>query len=108
MINLCNYKDQSNSLPFKYESASIGTLISFVDKEGGFTLIPELAALDLAEDKKDLAKMLKDVNPVREVSLVTNKVFVKNRILQALKTEILSAVPPEMLKKSRGEVVEWN
>lgn len=107
VINLCNYKDQSNSLPFKYESASIETLIHFVDKEGGFTLIPELAARDLNETKTNLAKPLKNMNPVREVSLVTNKVFVKNRILQVLKTEITHSVPAELLKKSRGEIVEW-
>lgn len=107
VINLCKLKDSSNALPFVYESASIETLIKFVDREGGFTLIPELAAMDLPKDKKYLAKQIKDVKPIREISLVTNRVFVKKRILEILKTEIQQALPKEMLDKKRGEVVEW-
>ncbi|MBK9592042.1 MAG: hydrogen peroxide-inducible genes activator [Crocinitomicaceae bacterium] len=107
VINLCKIKDSNNALPFEYESASIETLIKFVDKEGGFTLIPELAALDLPDSKKHLAKQIKDVKPIREVSLVTNRVFVKQRILEVLKTEIIQSVPKEMLDKKRGEIVEW-
>lgn len=107
VVNLCKMKDQTNSLPFEYESASIETLIKFVDKEGGFTLIPELAVNDFSEGKKQLAKRIRDVNPVREVSLVTSRVFVKQRILEALKKEILESIPKEMLDKKRGEIVEW-
>jgi len=106
-VNLCMTKEQMSSLPFQYESASIETLIKFVDKEGGFTLIPELALNDMTESKKSLAKRIKDVNPVREVSLVTSRVFVKQRILEALKSEILNSIPKEMLDKKRGEIVEW-
>lgn len=107
IINLCKLKDGQKSLPFEYESASIETLIKFVDAEGGFTLIPELAVDDLPLNKKNCTKELKDVKPIREVSLVTNRVFVKQRILEALKVEIMQSVPREMLSKSRGSIVEW-
>jgi len=113
VVNLCKIKDQNSITsskgkhPFSYESASIETLIKFVDKEGGLTLMPELALLDLPESKKKLAKQLVGKSPVREVSIVTNKVFVKQRILQVLKEEIIKAIPKEMIDKSRGEIVEW-
>jgi len=107
VINLCKLKNNSHNLPFAYESASIETLIKFVDKEGGLTLIPELAILDLPDVKKKLAKKLTGITPVREVSLVTNRVFVKQRILQVLKDEIIQVIPKEMLDKKRGEIVEW-
>lgn len=107
VVNLCKLKNNSNNLPFAYESASIETLIKFVDKEGGLTLIPELAVLDLPDAKKKLAKKITGLSPVREVSLVTNRVFVKQRILQVLKDEIIRAIPKEMLDKKRGAVVEW-
>lgn len=107
-VNLCKQKDQKNTLPFSYESASIETLLKFVDKEGGFTLVPELAVNEMTESKRKLAKNIKDVNPVREISLITNRVFVKQRILEVLKNEITQSVPKEMLDKKRGAVVEWN
>ena len=107
VVNLCKLKNNGNNLPFAYESASIETLIKFVDKEGGLTLVPELAILDLPDSKKKLAKKLTDISPVREVSLVTNRVFVKQRILQVLNDEIIRVIPKEMLDKKRGEIVEW-
>jgi LysR family transcriptional regulator, hydrogen peroxide-inducible genes activator len=106
-VNLCKIKSGQGNLPFTYESASIETLIKFVDKEGGSTLVPELAILDLPPVKQKLAKPVAGKAPLREVSLVTNRVFVKQRILQALQDEIKLSVPKEMLVKSRGEIVEW-
>lgn len=107
VINLCKLKDDKMTLPFKYESATIETLIKFVDREGGITLIPELACNDLSDSRKKNAKSIKDINPVREVSLVTNRVFVKQRILKALEEGILEIIPDEMKDKKRGEIVEW-
>lgn len=107
MINLCRLKDKQRSLSFEYESASIETLMKFVDKEGGFTLIPELAAQDLSIEKQKNAKEIKDVKPVREISLVTNKVFIKHRMYNALKETILDSLPKEMQAKNRGSIVEW-
>ena len=52
VINICALKDNSAQLPFSYESASIETLIKMVDKEGGLTLIPELAIKDLTPTKQ--------------------------------------------------------
>jgi LysR family hydrogen peroxide-inducible transcriptional activator len=44
--------------------------------------------------------------PVQEVSLVTHRNFVKKRLLDALRQEILLAVPPAMQHKNRRAVVE--
>ena len=108
VVNLCRMRKPDNNLPFSYESASIETLIKFVDKEGGLTLIPELAALDLPSSKQHLAKQVAGKAPLREVSLITNRVFVKQRILQVLQDEIRASVPKELQQKNRGEIVEWH
>jgi LysR family hydrogen peroxide-inducible transcriptional activator len=44
--------------------------------------------------------------PVREVSLVTHRSFVKKRILDTLREEILLAVPQAMQHKDQRAVVE--
>jgi len=107
VVNLCKLKEKRSNLPFSYESASIETLIKFVDKQGGLTLIPELAAMDFSNNQKQLTKPITNLNPVRQVSLVTNRVFVKQRILEVLKNSIIAAVPKEFTDKKRGEIVEW-
>lgn len=107
VINICALKDDSNVLPFTYESASIETLIKMVDNQGGITLIPELAVNDLSKKKKEGVKSIKALKPVREISLITNRIFVKQRVLDALEGDIKAALPDEIKEKDRGERVDW-
>lgn len=107
-INLCAIRENGleNKLNFSYESASIETLIRLVDMEGGMTLIPELAREQLVAEKKLLAKEIES-NPVREISLVTNRLFIKESALNALFESIISSIPMELKSNINGEVVEW-
>ena len=108
VINICALKENGNRLPFTYESASIETLIKMVDKEGGLTLIPELAIADLTAKKQKGVKPIKGMSPVREIGLVTNRIFVKQRILEALQNNIKSVLSKEIQTKDRGIRVEWS
>lgn len=107
VINVCALKETNGKLPFSYESASIETLIKMVDKEGGLTLIPELAINDLTPSKQKGVKPLTDMKPIREIGLVTNRIFVKETTLKALRQTIQAALPNEIQLKDRGERVEW-
>ncbi|MBD3635951.1 MAG: LysR family transcriptional regulator [Crocinitomicaceae bacterium] len=107
VINICALKDSANQLPFTYESASIETLIKMVDKEGGLTLIPELAIPDLTPKKQLGVKPIKDMRPVREIGLVTNRIFVKQSVLSALQRTLQAVLPNEIQSDKRGQRVEW-
>ena len=48
-INFCKNKDIGNHI---YEAGSIDTLIKIVDKNGGYTIIPELHISTLSEEQK--------------------------------------------------------
>jgi LysR family hydrogen peroxide-inducible transcriptional activator len=108
VLNICALKESSNGSNFSYESASIETLLKMVDKEGGLTLIPELAIKDLSTTKKKGVKPIKDLVPVREIGLVTNRIFVKERVLGALQETIRAALTNEIQNKDRGSRVDWN
>lgn len=108
VINICALKENSPKLPFSYESASIETLIKMVDKQGGITLIPELAVSDLSKKKQENVKRIKGFSPVREVGLITSRIYVKQGVLEVLKQEIQAALPKELGNKDGGERVEWN
>lgn len=107
VINICALKDNTNELPFTYESASIETLVKMVDKQGGITLIPELAVNDLSKKKQEGVKPIKELKPVREVGLITNRIFVKQRVLDALETAIKGELSAEIKQAERGERVDW-
>ncbi len=108
VINLCELHDvSSDKLPFEFEGGSLDTLTKIIDKEGGFTLIPELASRDVPEEKKDQVRHFGNALPLREVSLVYTRRFAKTRLLELLAESIRQAVPEHLLSRDRGTVVEW-
>lgn len=108
VINLCSYKGASNEeLPFHFEAGSLETLMNIIDKEGGITLIPELAALEMPESRTDHVRRFSDMTPLREVSLVYSRHFAKNKLVDLLWKEIHNSMPKELLDRERGTIVEW-
>lgn len=106
VVNFCEIHNPGNTfLPFEFEGGSIDTLMKIIDKEGGYTLIPELAVLE-QEDSKQVKRFSK-MKPVREVSLVYTRKFAKTKLIDALANSIIEAVPHEFLDKDRGLLVEW-
>lgn len=96
IINLCDMNDQllTNKLNFEYKAGSIDSLIRFVNSNGAATLLPYLSTLSLRnEEKKHLMEFLPPL-PYRTVGLAVHRHFVKHRVLEELKSEILRKVSP--------------
>jgi len=108
VINLCSYQGAGNEkLPFHFEAGSLETLMNIIDKEGGITLIPELATLGMSEKRYDHVLSFSDMNPLREVSLVYSRHFAKSKLVDLLWKEIKASMPEKLLHKERGTIVEW-
>jgi len=108
VINLCSFKGASNEkLPFHFEAGSLETLMNIIDKEGGITLIPELASVEMPESRHKHVRRFSDVTPLREVSLVYSRHFAKNKLVDLLWKEIFQSMPKELLNRDRGTIVEW-
>lgn len=107
VINLCGMdRLPTGHSGLRYETGSLETLIKLIDRQEGFTLLPYLATLDLDPVRKERLRSFDAPQPVREVSLVTHRSFLKRRLINALRDEILSHVPQELLKKQpSGRVV---
>lgn len=91
----------------KYESGSLETLKKMVEMEGGFTLLPELAVLELPTKKLNHIAEFKKPKPLREISIVYARSVSKKKTIEALKKLIEASVPEYLLDKKRGSVVEW-
>ncbi len=108
VVNLCDlHHMESDKLPFEFEGGSLDTLMKIIDKEGGFTLIPELAAMDVPEKRIHQVRHFSKTCPLREVSLVYTRRFAKTRIIKLLAESIMQSVPGQMADKNRGTLVEW-
>lgn len=98
ILKICNLrrKKSSHSL-FRYEAGSINTLINIVDSNRGLTIIPEMAIQELNERQKLNVRPFKGMTPVREISLVTRKEFLRERVVGIIIDEIKKSVPSSVL-----------
>ena len=94
-INLCENKDIGNHI---YEAGSIDTLIKIVDRNGGYTIIPELHISTLNEKQKENIQTL-SVNPPaqRTVSILIKDDFIRERIVNAVLDTIKAIIPSHMM-----------
>jgi LysR family hydrogen peroxide-inducible transcriptional activator len=105
VLNLCDLKKPDNqSFNIDYEAGSIETLKRMVEINEGVTIVPELA-LDIftPEQKKNLRYFEPPV-PGREIGIVTYRHFVKEKLISALKNQILAKIPDEMKNPERLSV----
>jgi LysR family hydrogen peroxide-inducible transcriptional activator len=89
----------------KYESGSIDTLINVVDYNPGITIIPEMHAMGLSEEKQENLRSFKNLTAVREVSLVVSKDYVRKTLLNSVLEIIRSSVPKSMQNPRLKEYV---
>lgn len=106
IVNLCELRKMSREHShFDYEAGSIETLRRMVEINDGITIIPELATLDMPLKQRQLIRHFKKPVPMREVSLVMHRNFVKKKLIDVLQQEILLTVPEKIRKNKTRNVV---
>ena len=106
MINLCELrKKNTNFSNLEYEAGSIESLLKIVEMNNGITVVPELAVINFNEKQKSQVREFKDPVPVREISLVTYRHFVKTKLLEVLAQEIKAGVEAFIPQKNSEKFV---
>lgn len=105
VLNICRSTKDNRLQGLTYNTGSVETLIRMVDVNNGATLVPELALAELSTKQLAKVRSFKSPEPVREISLVTHKNYIKKRMLNALKEEILLVIPKAMKQKKKKDVV---
>lgn len=107
MIRLCSLGKKNSVLKNVYfESGNLETLKRLVELNGGYTLLPYLAAHGrLAGAANTVTRPFKTPVPSREVSFAYRRLQLKLPILKALREVILESIPEE-LKKLRAKELE--
>ena len=108
VLNICAMQKKGEAAQgFSFESGSLETLRRLVDAEGGATLLPELAAIDLPESRKRQLKSIGPERTFREVSLVFSRSFSKQRLLSLLEETINNTIAlPKSLDKNFS-LIRW-
>jgi LysR family transcriptional regulator, hydrogen peroxide-inducible genes activator len=88
-LNLCELqKQQAKAHNLDYEAGSIESLLKITEMNDGITIIPELATLNFDPTSRQKLRHFKAPVPVREISLVTYRHFIKEKLLHVLSEEI--------------------
>lgn len=108
VTNLCSlrkkYADQDQ---LEFEAGSIETLLNMVEMNEGLTILPELAVHGLSTERKSNIAYFKAPIPVREISLLTYRQFLKEKVNKALTEVIKDTIQPLLLKfKGEHRIVE--
>lgn len=107
IINLCHDMEKHiEKTRLDYQTGSIETLKRIVEAGQGITFLPELVVGDFTAKQMDMVRYFRSPEPVREIGIIVSKNFVKNRIIEAIKTEITEAVPRKMLNSSQKLILE--
>ena len=103
VLNLCDARmAQSADRQVHFDSGSLETVMRMIENGQGYTLIPYLAARQIGDAKrKAMLKPFGGSPPVREISLVYHRAFLKRATLEALEKVICDAVPKSILTKPK-------
>ncbi|MCJ8167278.1 LysR substrate-binding domain-containing protein [Pontibacter sp. E15-1] len=109
VLNICNRGGYSGGSGdkghFDYKSGSLETLKRIVETQHGLTLLPELSVLELPEEKRLLVRPFEAPQPLREVSLAVHRSFLKKKLIEALRKEIIAAIPEQIRNRKKDQVV---
>lgn len=101
-LDRCQNKENIN---FDFRAGSVDSLIRFVKMNQGITLLPYLATLDFSKREAEKVSPLPSPTPVRTISLMVHKHFVKKQILDLLKSEIQRKILPHLNHRAGKEKV---
>lgn len=87
-----------------FESGNLETLKNLVMRGSGYTLLPHLAIHDLSKEQKKYVRKFRCPAPSREISIVHRRVFLKEKIIDALQEEVLRNLPKCLKSIKRGNI----
>jgi LysR family hydrogen peroxide-inducible transcriptional activator len=103
--NLCQLKKaygEDNCI--KYESGSFETLRRMVETNDGITILPQLATIDMTRDQLAQVRHFKEPVPMREVSIVVHRDYIKKKLIDLILKEIILAIP-ENIKGNKSQYI---
>lgn len=104
-LKLCGNQSNGHPFNFKYESGSIEGLKGLVQRNIGYTLVPELSVGEL--DSQHVRRFA-DPQPSREVSLVFHTSLNRPVLIDSIKHVIRESLPPQINKPKEFVRIKWH
>lgn len=108
VVQLCDMYQHNlkNTLNFDYKAGSIDSLLRFVKANNATTLLPLLSTLDMPKEEQQHLSPFEEPTPFRTIGLVVHRHYVKKKVLESLKSEILEKLKDVLPNKDlEGEML---
>lgn len=76
-----------------FENGSLETIRKIIDRNGGMTLLPDLACLYMGNRRLEMVRPIESPSLSRTIIFVTPRGFEKKRIVKVIKQEIVDSLP---------------
>ena len=96
MLAVCGAKGIATHQRFHFQSGSLETILRFVEIGQGYTIVPYLTARGLRACKSTRVRNFGQPVPYREISLVTHRKLVKQKLVEALHQSIQNHLPDDL------------
>ena len=104
MLQLCaSRKEKAEISRINYKSGSVETLKRMVELGHGMTILPWLAISTLSAKQQAAVRYFRTPEPVREISLVTQRAQLKKALVDKLALTILNTLPPQLKRNTKQE-----
>ena len=103
MVKFCQLKSVRANQEV-YRLGSMETFMRMVEGGEGVTFIPGLAVDQLSESQRELVRPFAIPRPARQIVMLTDRLFIRHTLLQAVAEEIRASVPAEMLVLQPSQV----
>ena len=94
ILSVCDLDKSNSSLNIKFKAGSIDSLLRFVKSNNGKTLLPYLATLNFSNEERKKLTTFQAPIPTRSIGILVHQHFVKNNLLELLKSKIIKKVKP--------------
>ncbi len=108
VINLCDgdtSKSNKANNTLQYQTGTIQSLVKMVEQNGGCTILPELCLEDFYEHQLENIRYFNEPEPLREVSLVHNRFFSKNKLATTFMQLVMKNIDPKMLAQPKKKSI---
>lgn len=82
-----------------FQNGSMETIRKIIDRNGGLTLIPQLACLYMGRRRVEMVHSIKDPVLSRTITFVTSRGFQKTRLSKVILQEIIDNIPDDSVIK---------
>lgn len=103
ILEICH---PTNTSSIQFIAGNLDTIIKLIDHSGGTTIIPELCLKYLSKQQMKNVIPFQHPIPARQISIVQNKLYIKEHLINTLYDHVISIMKNELSDKGKIKIIK--